>query len=48
MRTIRFYVVNKNTRKAIFTDCRKSKCETFLENLENKEDYAIGYKFLSI
>lgn len=48
MRTIRFYVVNKETRKSIFTDFCESKCKKFLETLENKEEYTIGYKFLSI
>ena len=48
MRTIRYYVINKTTGKAIYTDCRHSSCRAFLTTLEDKENYAIGYKWLSI
>jgi hypothetical protein len=48
MRMIRYYVVNKSTRKAIYTHWSERDCKKFLEALENKEDYCIGYKWLSI
>ena len=48
MRTIHYYVVNKNTRKAVYTECRKDRAEAFLAGLADKENYAIGYKWLSI
>lgn len=48
MRMMRYYVVNKNTNKAVFTDCRRSKCEEFMATLADKESYGIGYKWLSI
>ena len=48
MRMIRYYVVCKKTRKTIYSDCRESKCKAFIESQSNSEDYAIGYKWLSI
>ena len=48
MRTIRYYIINKETGKAIYTDCCESKCKAFLATLANKENFAIGYKWLSI
>ena len=48
MRTIRYYVVNKNTGKAIYTNCRHSSCRAFLTTLTDSENYTIGYKWLSI
>ncbi len=48
MRTIRYYVVNKETKTAIYTNCNHHKCVEFMETLENKEQYAIGHKWLSI
>ena len=48
MRIIRYYVVNKSTREEIFTHCKQSACEHFMAQLANAEEYAIGYKWLSI
>ena len=48
MRTIRYYVIEKNTRKAIYTECRRDRVESFLNGLINKENYTIGYKWLSL
>jgi hypothetical protein len=48
MRTIRYYIVNKNTNEAIFTDCRRKACEQTLAKMADKENYTIGYKWLSI
>ena len=48
MRTIRYYVINKKTGKAVYTNCRHSSCRAFLTTLEDKENYTIGYKWLSI
>ena len=48
MRAMRYYVIEKNTRKAIYTECRKDRAEAFLNGLVNKENYTIGYKWLSI
>jgi hypothetical protein len=48
MRMIRYYVVCKRTGKNIYTDCRESKCKAFIAAQANSEDYAIGYKWLSI
>jgi hypothetical protein len=48
MRMIRHYVVNKTTREAIYTHWSERECEKFLETLPDKENYAIGYKWLSL
>ena len=48
MRMIRYYVINKNTNKAVYTDCRESKCREFIKTLGEQENYAIEYKWMSI
>ena len=48
MRALRFYVINKSTRKSVYMSYREQDCREHLESLENKEDYCIGYKWLSI
>jgi hypothetical protein len=48
MRAIIYKVINKNTNTQVYGNCRASKCEEFLANLPNKEDYAIVYKWHSI
>ena len=48
MRTIRYYVINKATRTEVYTNCRQSKCVEYLNTMADKENYCIGYKWLSI
>lgn len=48
MRTIRYSVINKETKKAIYTNCNRAKCEEYLAKMDNAENFAIGYKWLSI
>lgn len=48
MRTVHYYVINKTTGKKVFVDCRRNKAQEYLESLEDKENYFIGYKWLSI
>lgn len=48
MRMIRFYVIHKSTRKGIYTHYSRTACEKFMAQLPNAEDYAIGYKWLSL
>ena len=48
MRLIHYHIVNKNTNKSIYVDCRKPKAEEFLANLQDKENYFLGYKWVSI
>lgn len=48
MRLIHYSVINKETGKKVYINCRSSKCEEFLETLEDKENYFIGYKWVSI
>jgi hypothetical protein len=48
MRTIRYYIVNKDTKKAIYANCNRAKCEERLAEMDNAENFAIGYKWLSI
>lgn len=48
MRTIHHYVINKTTRKVIFTHWSEAKCREYFEKLSNKEDFCLSYKWLSI
>lgn len=48
MRLIRYYVVNKETGKGIYTNCKESACRAFIEALDNKEAYTIKYKWISL
>lgn len=48
MRIMRYYVVNKNTRKAVYCECRRDRAQAFLNGLADKENYAIGYKWSSL
>ena len=48
MRTIRHYVIHKETRKVVFFHRDSQKCRDFLNAMENKEDYCLGYKWFSI
>ena len=48
MRTIRYYVINKTTRKAVFTDCSREKSVSFLNNFVDSENHEVVYKWLSV
>ena len=48
MRTIRYYVINKAARTEVYTNCSHSKCVEHLNAMADKENYCIGYKWLSI
>jgi hypothetical protein len=48
MRMMRYYVVNKETKEVVYANCRKDKCEAHLAEMNNAENFAIGYKWLSI
>lgn len=48
MRLIHYYVINKNTNEKAYANCDQAKCIAFLNALDNKEDYAISHKWLSI
>ena len=48
MRAFRYYVVSKETKKEFYTSFSRKACEEFIASLSNKENYVIGYKWLSI
>ena len=48
MRTIIYAIIEKETGKRVYANCRMSKCEEVLATMENKENYKIGYKWFSI
>lgn len=48
MRIIRYFIVNKNTGKAVDTDCRKTNLENRLAQMADKDNYIISYKWMSI
>ena len=41
MRIVRYVVVNRETEKREFLDCRYEKCEEYINNQENAEKYVI-------
>jgi hypothetical protein len=48
MRLIHYSVFNKKIKKIIYTNCRLHKCTEKFNSLENKEDFEIRYKWVSI
>lgn len=48
MRIIHYGVINKKTNKVIYTNCKQDKEDKFLATLADKENYVIGYKWVSI
>ena len=48
MRTIHYHVINKNTNKSVYVNCRQHKAEEFLASLPNAKDFEIRYKWVSI
>ena len=48
MRTIRYYVLHKETYKIVHACNSQRECYAFMATLENKEAYGIGYKWLSV
>lgn len=48
MRTIRYSVMNKETKKRVFVSYSQAKCEEYLNTLQDKENYTICYKWFSI
>jgi hypothetical protein len=48
MRLIHHSIIEKATGKKIFTHWSERECQKKLETMENKENYFIGYKWVSI
>ena len=48
MRTVIYGVFNKETNERIYSDCRRNKCEEFINAQDNKENLVIKYKWFSI
>jgi hypothetical protein len=48
MRAIIYKVINKNTNTKVYGNCRYDKCVEYINNLPNKEEYDIVYKWHSI
>ena len=48
MRLIHYAVFNKETNERVYTNCDQAKCQEYLDKMPNKENYIIGYKWLSI
>jgi hypothetical protein len=48
MRLIHYYIIEKATGKKVYVNCRHSKAQEVLQNMENKEGYYISYKWMSI
>ena len=48
MRAIIYTVINKETNAKVYGNCRVSKCQEYINNLPNKDNYEIRYKWHSI
>ena len=48
MRLIHYSVINKETGKKVYVNCRQYKAEEFLANLPDKDNHCISYKWVSI
>lgn len=48
MRLIHYAVFNKETKERVYTNCDQAKCQEYLNKMDNKENYTVGYKWLSI
>lgn len=47
MRTIIYAIFNKETNERVYTNIDRYKCEKVLNELENKENFEIRYKWRS-
>ena len=48
MRLIHYLVINKETNKKESVNCEQSKCQEYINNKENTDNYAIVYNWVSI
>ena len=48
MKLNHYYIINKNTGKAVAVDCWKHKAEAKLAGMADKENYFIGTKLVAI
>ena len=48
MRTVRYQVVNKNTKKVEYINCKSHKCFEYIAKQNNSNDYIVTHKWLSI
>lgn len=48
MRIIRYYVINKTTKKAVYTHHNEKQCRDYLANMADCDSYTVGHKWLSI
>ena len=45
MRLVLYHVVNKDTNKSVYVDCRKPKAVEFLQALAAQEQFELRYKW---
>lgn len=48
MRMIKYAVLNTKTNERVFTNANFNKCQEVLDKMENKNEYTIIHKWLSI
>lgn len=48
MRIIHYAVIDVKNNKRVFVNANERKAREHLETLENKENYAIAYKWISL
>ena len=48
MRLIHYAIFNKITNERVYTNYDQRKCQEYLNKMDNKENFEIRYKWLSI
>ena len=48
MRIARYFIIEKETKKVVFADCRLAKCEEEMKKFTDKDNFEIRRKMLSI
>ena len=48
MRLVHYYITEKNTDKRVSTNCSYEKTMEILNKMENKENYKVTYRFVTI
>ena len=48
MRIVHYYVINKETKRAVFMDCRPAKANAFIAEQTNPDNFVVVMKWKSI
>ena len=48
MRTFNHFVISRKTNKPVFAHWDRTKCQAYLDSMEDKDQYVLGHKWYSI